>query len=231
MTQKKNREAAAAEQVHEQDAYQKLEAFFLENRNMIIGVFAVLVIAIGGYFGYKKLIQEPKELDARNKISVVQEFFAKDSLDLALNGDGINPGALAIAESYKNTATGNLARFYTGAIYLKKQEFDNAINYLEKYKPGTAELKGLTNRMLADAWSEKGDMAKATDLYVKAAELAKSEFYSPAYYKMAGDLMLIQERYADAIQVFEIIKKDYPLSEEGQNIQKEIANAQTKMGK
>lgn len=231
MTQNKKNISEQEQSAHEGDLYKKVETFFLANRNAIIGVFAAIVIAIGGYFGYKKLIQEPKELDARTKIAAAQVYFEKDSLNLALNGDGINPGFLAITSSYKNTPTGNLANYYTGLIYLKQQNIDEAIKYLSKYKPGTSELEGLTNRLLGDAWSEKGDMDKAVNFYKSAGKAASSDFFSPTYYKMAGDLLLMQEKYADAIAVFEIIQQEYPLSEEGQNIQKEIAYASAKLGK
>ena len=74
-------------------------------------------------------------------------------------------------------------------------------------------------------------MDKAVNFYKSAGKAASSDFFSPTYYKMAGDLLLMQEKYADAIAVFEIIQLEYPLSEEGQNIQKEIAYASAKLGK
>lgn len=217
------------EQVQEPDTYRKVENFFLQNRNMIVGGIVVIALAIVGYFGYQKFILEPKEMDAREKISTPQSNFQKDSLMLALNGDGINPGFLAIINSYGNTATGNLAHYYAGIIYLKQKDLDNAILHLEKYKPKTDELAGLTYMELGHAYADKGDLDKAVSLYKKAAVESKSDFFSPYYYKMAGDLLSVQEKYADAKSVYEIIKKDYPLSEEGQNIDKEIAYTQTKL--
>lgn len=216
---------------HEGDTYKKVEQFFLNNRKTILGALGVVVLGIGGYFGYQQFILKPKEEDARIKIVTAQAMFQKDSLDLALNGDGVNPGFLAISESYKNTATGNLAHYYIGTIYLKQKNFDLAIEHLEKYKPGTDELAGVTNMQLGHAFSEKGDNDKAVGFYKKAAELANNDFYSPYYYKMAGDLLLHLEKYEEALVVYEIIKKEYPLSEEGQNIQKEIAFAETKLGR
>ena len=37
----------------EKGTYLNVEDFFMKNRNMIIGVLAIIVIGIGGYFGYK----------------------------------------------------------------------------------------------------------------------------------------------------------------------------------
>lgn len=219
------------EQVQEMDTYRQVETFFLKNRNMIIGGIAVIAIAIAGYFGYQKFILEPKEMDAREKIATPQSNFQKDSLTLALNGDGINPGFLAIIDNYGNTATGNLAHYYAGVIYLKQNDLDNAIKHLEKYDPKTDELAGLTYMQLGHAYADKKDLDKAVSFYKKAAVESKSDFFSPYYYKMAGDLLTVQEKYADAKAVYEIIKKEYPLSEEGQNIDKEIAYTETRIGK
>ncbi len=217
------------EQVQEQDTYRRVENFFLKYRNSIVGGIVVIALAILGYFGYQKFILGPKEADAREKIAIPQGLFQKDSLKLALNGDGINPGFLAIIDNYGNTATGNLAHYYAGIIYLKQNNLDSAILHLEKYKPKTEELAGVTYMELGHAYADKGNLDKAVELYKKAAVESNSDFFSPYYYKLAGDLLSVQEKYAEAKAVYEIIKKDYPLSEEGQNIDKEIAYTQTKL--
>lgn len=213
------------------DLYRNVENFFLKNRNIIVGGIAIIAIAIVGYFGYQKFIIAPKEMDAREKIATPQANFQKDSLAFALNGDGINPGFLAIIDNYGNTPTGNLAHYYAGTIYLKQKDLDNAILHLEKFNPKTDELAGLTYMQLGHAYADKNNFDKAVEYYKKAGAAAKSDFFSPYYYKMAGDLLAVQGKYADAKKIYELIKSDYPLSEEGQNIDKEIAYTETKIGK
>ncbi|MBC8173449.1 MAG: tetratricopeptide repeat protein [Chitinophagales bacterium] len=216
--------------VQKQDLYQKVENVFMHNRNIIVGVIGVIVIAILGYFGYKQLYLGPKEEQAETKIAFAQINFGKDSLQLALNGDGINPGFTQIISDYGNTTTGNLAKYYAGNCYLKLKDFDNAIKNLEDYKPATDELSGLTHLQLGHAYAEKNDFPKAIENYKKAGETAKSDIYSPYYYKLAGDLMAMQQDYKGAKEVYQIIKRDYPLSEEGQGIDKDIAYTETKLG-
>ncbi|MFN3939965.1 MAG: tetratricopeptide repeat protein [Chitinophagales bacterium] len=228
MAENKNNTTSTQEQ---SDLYRNVENFFLKNRNIIVGGIAVIAIAIAGYFGYQKFILEPKEMDAREKIATPQANFQKDSLTIALNGDGINPGFLAIIDNYGNTPTGNLAHYYTGTIYLKQKDLDNAILHLEKFKPKTDELAGLTYVQLGHAYADKNNLDKAVGYYKKAGEAARSDFFSPYYYKMAGDLLTVQGKYAEAKKIYELIKSNYPLSEEGQNIDKEIAYTETKLGK
>ncbi|MBC8046447.1 MAG: hypothetical protein H7Y00_06605 [Fimbriimonadaceae bacterium] len=141
------------------DLYRKVENTFLKNRNVIIGALVLIIVGIGGYFGYKELFLKPKTQQADNKISYPQNFFTKDSFQLALNGDGINGGFLQIADDYGMTKSGNLAKYYAGVCYLKAKDFDSAIKYFEDYKPKTDELAGLTYILLCIEYAEKNVFA------------------------------------------------------------------------
>ena len=57
--------------------------------------------------------------------------------------------------------------------------------------------------------------------------------YSPYYYKMAGDLLLVMEDYGQALDMYKlIIRKRISIgAKKVRNIDKEIAYAETKMGK
>lgn len=229
MAENKNT-TAQTEQTPNQDLYQKVESIFLKNRNLIIGVFALIILGIGVYFGYKELFLKPKTQQAENKIPFAQTLFATDSFQVALNGDGINDGFLQIADEYGMTKPGNLAKYYSGICYLKAKDFDNAIKYLEDFNPPTDELTGLTNLNLGHAYAEKEDYTKAISYYKKAGETAKSEIFSPMYYKIAGDLMVMQNDFKGAKEIFELIKREYPLSEQGANIDLDIAYTSAKLG-
>lgn len=213
------------------DTYQQIEKFFIHNRNIIIGVIVVIAASIGGYFGYKKLYIEPREQEAENKIASPQAYFSQDSMRIALNGDSVNIGFLSIIDRYGNTPTGNLAKYYAGVCYLQMQDFDNAIRYLSDYDPKTDMIAGKTYELLGHAYAEKKDYSKATDYYKKAGESANNDLQSPYYYKLAGDLMSDQGNLQGALDMYQKIKKEYPLSTEGQNIDLDISYIQTKLKK
>ena len=52
---------------------------------MIVNVVLVLVVIIAGYFGYNRFIAEPHAQEAANQIFGAQNYFEKDSFNLALN--------------------------------------------------------------------------------------------------------------------------------------------------
>lgn len=216
--------------VAEQDTYKNVEDFFLKNRNYIVGALGVLILAIGGYFGYKKLYMEPRVLSAQDNISGAQAYFAKDSFDLALNGDGAVSGFISIADKYGNTPSGNMAHYYAGICYMQKGDLDNAIKHLEKYNPGTDEIAGVTYVQLGHAYADKKDYTKAINMYKKAGESANNNLQSPAYFKYAADLMADQNDLKGALDLYRKIKTLYPLSQEGQTIDIDISYAETKLG-
>lgn len=215
---------------NEQGTYQSVENFFLKNRNNILIGLGVIVVAIGGYFGYKKLYMEPRVESAQNSIYGAQGYFAMDSFDLALNGDGASSGFLQVAEQYGNTPSGNLAHYYAGVIYMKKNELDNAIKHLESFDAPTPELAGKKYELLGHAWADKKDYKKAIELYQRAGDEADNNLQSPAYYKFAGDLMSEENDLQGALEMYRKIKQLYPTSAEGLNIDLDITYAENKLG-
>ncbi len=212
------------------DTYASVEGFFLKNRNAILIALGVVVLGIGGYFAYTKLYMEPRVATAQNNIAGAQAYFMKDSFDLALNGDGSVSGFLQIAESFGNTPSGNMAHYYAGVCYMKKNDLDNAIKHLESFKPETDEIAGQTYVLIGHAYADKKDYKKAIEYYTKAGDAADNNLQSPAYYKMAGDLMAIENDMAGALEMYRKIKQLYPLSQEGQNIDIDISYAEGKLG-
>ena len=51
----------------------------------------------------------------------------KDSMNLALNGDGNIYGFLKIIDKYGSTNAGNLAKFYAGRILIGNGEFEKGL--------------------------------------------------------------------------------------------------------
>ena len=90
----------------------------------------VVVVVVGGFFGYKYLISGPRAEKAAAMMFVAEQQFAGDSFALALNGDGNFAGFLEVIDRYGSTDEGNLARHYAGICYLRLGEYQQALDYL-----------------------------------------------------------------------------------------------------
>ena len=112
----------------------KAEQFFESYKKQIyMATIGILALA-GLYAGYKQFIIKPQEEEAQVAIFMAQKYFEQDSVDLALNGkEGQFSGMLTIVDEYGSTKTGNLAKYYAGMCFLKKGEYQNAIDQLESF--------------------------------------------------------------------------------------------------
>ena len=145
---------------HLEEALTSGEQFIEKNQKMIVNVVLVLVVIIAGYFGYNRFIAEPHAQEAANQIFGAQNYFEKDSFNLALNGDGNVLGFIEIADKYSSTPSGNLAKYYAGLSYLYMGEYQNAIQYLEKFSSddeiAAAEARMWLNKSLNHELSMRG---------------------------------------------------------------------------
>jgi len=184
----------------------------------------VIVILVGGYFGYRNFITEPKEKAATEAMFRAEDYYRMDSTRLALNGDNINAGFLKIISRYGGTKAANLASFYAGSCYLKMGDFNNAVKYLKDFSTPVKMLQERAYGLLGDAYSEQNKKEEAAEQYKKAGTyFEKDELLSPEYLFRSGYLYESMGKTQDAIAVYKMIKDKYPASQRGRDIDKYLA--------
>jgi tetratricopeptide (TPR) repeat protein len=206
------------------------EQFFEKNKNIIFYVLLGIIIIVGGFFGYKKFIIGPKELDAQSQMFFAEQYFEKDSLKLAINGDGTNPGFAQIVDEFGSTKSGNLARYYLGICYLKTGEFQQAVDNLEDFSSDDQIIGPMAIGATGDAYLELGNTQKALDNYLKAAKKKDNNFTAPMFLLKAGWAYETLGQYDKAIEVYEKIQKEHFKSFEARDIEKYIARAKGLIG-
>ncbi|HCC71170.1 MAG TPA: tetratricopeptide repeat protein [Bacteroidales bacterium] len=200
----------------------KTEQFLEDNWKSITYGLAVVAVLVGVVWLYNKRIGNKTE-EALSQMYVAEEYFANDSLDLALYGDGNYLGFIDIADEYRSSRPGNLANYYAGICLLRSGQYEDAIDYLEKFKKNDMSLSPVALGCIGDAYVELGETDKGIDYYLKAADYSDNSFYNPLYLMKAGQLYELEDNYVEALKIYQIIKNEYPESSEGRNIDKYIA--------
>lgn len=195
----------------------------------VIGIAIVALILL--YIGYQKFYLAPRAEKAANEMFKAEGYAAIDSLhDRAISGDGSYPGFEKIAEEYSNTKSANIANAFLGGLYLKKGEFQKAVDALGKYSStGSPVIDPLVLGMLGDAYSELKDYSKAVTYYKKAADKSKNSFTSPLFLKKLGLVYEEQKEFSSAADAYNKIKTDFPESVEASTIESYIARAETQV--
>lgn len=204
----------------------KSEEWVSKNQNYILGVIGAIALGVLGYLGYTKFIQEPKEMEASNELYYPQQFFdeamtntaQKDSLlNLALEGAEGKYGFLDIISEYKGTKAANLAKYSAGMAYLNKQNYQEAISYLEEFSSDDAILGALAKGAIGDAFSQLEQPDEALDYYEKAINHSDNDFTTPKFLYKAGIIAMNTNEKAKALTYFERIKEEFPNSSEAAN--------------
>lgn len=219
------------EKIHKvEEALGRTEQFIEDNQKTLIIIITVLVLIVLAYFGFKKFYVQPREKEAQTQMWMAEKYFEQDSLDKALNGDGTYPGFLTIIDDYGMTKSANLSKYYAGLVYLKKGEFQNAIDYLKRFKGRDEIVTSMSQGALGDAYLELGETQKALDHYLKAVDAYTNDFSSPVFLMKAAWTYETLKDYKKAIEIFERIQKEYPKSNEARGIERYIVRDQALMG-
>ena len=170
-----------------------------------------VVLVVGGYLIYKNFVQAPNEKKAADAIFMAEQYYAQDSLDKALNGDGQYMGLEKVISQYGGTPVGNRAKFIAGAVYVKKGNFDKAISHLKDFDADAAQVQARAYKLLGDAYAEKRAGKEALDYYKKAARHFEEDdaFASEALFLAAylSDRVLNDKK--GAIELYKEVKSKY----------------------
>ncbi len=207
-----------------EETLSKTEQFLEQNyKPLLIGLAAVVVLV--GLFWLAKLYLTNRNDEAQSQMYQAQKYLELDSINLALNGDGNYLGFLDIAKEYKFTKAGNLAKYGAGICNLHLGNYQEAIDFLDKYSKKDKVIGSIAIGATGDAYVELGDTDKGIAKYLEAAEFAGNSFNTPLFFMKAAELYEINGKYADALKLYEKIKEEYPASTEGSSIDKYIARA------
>lgn len=213
-----------------QEVLSKTEQFIQTNRKSLGIIVGALVVAVGGYLFYQKVYVAGKERDAQAVLFQAEAYFKADSLKLAINGDGNNPGFEEIANEYSVAPSGNLAHYYLGMSYMKLKEYDKAIDALKSYTAKDHLTGSLAYGAIGDAYMEMNNTEDAIAYYEKAAKESPNNFSTPIMLMKLGGANELKGSYQEAVAAYERIRKDYPTSTEAAQIDKYISRASSLAG-
>jgi len=197
--------------------YVKAQEFFYENRTLVYGVAAGLIVVLLAIAGYAWL-QSQKAVEAQEQLGGIVTVYEKGEYRAALDGTGEHLGLLAIADEYGGTDAGNLARFYAADALFRLGEYDQALEFFQAYDKGEDIVGASALAGEATIHEIKGDHALAGNLYRQAAGQFENEMTSPQYLMAAGRAYEQAGQYDNAGTAYQTIQDSYPESTEAQNI-------------
>ncbi len=214
-----------------EEALSRSELFIEKNQKILITVVLVIIVLVMAFFALKRFFIEPREKEAQSLIFKAEQYFEKDSLNLALDGDGTYPGFLEIASDFRWTKTARLANYYAGLIYLEKGEFNNAIKHLKKFRSNDYLVANMALGAQGDAWLELNKPEKAVGYYLKASKNRPNDFTTPMFLMKAAMTYEHMGKYEKAIDIYERLKTKHVDSQEGREAEKYIARAKALLKK
>jgi len=198
-----------------------------KNQQLIVYLLAGGLIAVAGFFGYSELYQKPLEAKAADAMYVAEKYFANDSSELVLKGDGTSKGVLYIIKEFSGTKAANLAKYYAGMSYYRLKDYNKAIEYLKDFSTNAKQVQAVAYGSIGDAYSELKKNDEAIDYYKKAGtHFPEDEAISSEYLFRAASFLELNGKNDAALEIYKQIKQDYPKSEKGFSIDKYISRLQ-----
>ena len=207
----------------EKDPLLEVESLWKKYQKPVFAVAGVVIVVVGGWFGYTKLVVEPTEEKAADALYKVQEYFAKDSSRKVIDGDGTVKGALSIISKFSGTKAANLAHYYAGISYLKLGEYSKAVDQLKDFSTNAKQVAIVANGALGDAYSELGKKDEAVEQYKKASSVfEKDEALSAEYLFRAAALTETMGKNKEALELYKSVKERFPTSDKAKLADKYI---------
>lgn len=212
--------------VEVEELVSKSELFIETYSKKIISGIIALIVVVGAIFAYRQLYSLPRQQKASAALFKGEQYFARDSFQLALNGNGADyDGFEAIIKEYGSTDAGNLAKAYAGICYAKLGENEKALNYLKSFSASDNMISPAVTIALGDCYVNMDNTKEGIKCFEKAAKDANNVVLAPIALKKAGIAHESLKQYKEAVKVYTTIKEQYFNSMEAADIDKYITRA------
>ena len=214
------------EHLNVEDALTQSEAFLIKYKNAIIGGVVAVIIIVAGFIMYKNLYAEPREEKAQAALFKGQEYFEQDAYEQALNGDSIGfVGFLKVADDFSGTKAANLAKAYAGICYAQLGKYEEAVKMLDSFNGKDQMVAPAILGAAGNCYAQLGQLDKAASTLMSAADKADNNTLSPIFLMQAGEILVKQGKYDDAVDAYTKIKDEYFQSYQAMDIDKYIEQA------
>ena len=214
------------EHLNVEDALTQSEAFLIKYKNAIIGGVVAVIIIVAGFIMYKNPYAEPREEKAQAALFKGQEYFEQDAFEQALNGDSIGyTGFLKVADEYSGTKAANLAKAYAGICYAQLGKYEEAVKMLDSFNGKDQMVAPAILGAAGNCYAQLGQLDKAASTLLSAADKADNNTLSPIFLIQAGEILVKQGKYDDAVNAYTKIKDKYFQSYQAMDIDKYIEQA------
>ena len=214
------------EHLNVEDALTQSEAFLIKYKNAIIGGVVAVIIIVAGFIMYKNLYAEPREEKAQAALFKGQEYFEQDAFEQALNGDSIGyTGFLKVADDYSGTKAAKLAKAYAGICYAQLGKYEEAVKMLDSFNGKDQMVAPAILGAAGNCYAQLGQLDKAASTLLSAADKADNNTLSPIFLIQAGEILVKQGKYDDAVNAYTKIKDKYFQSYQAMDIDKYIEQA------
>lgn len=207
--------------------YARAWMFFDENRNLVYGGLAGLVVVLVGIAGYA-YYQSQQQAEAEQLLAQVARTYEQGNYRQALDGTGTSQGLLAIAENYSGTQAGNLATYYAADALYRMGEYDRALEFFREFDKTEDFIGASAYAAQAAIHETRSEYEQAAELYQQAAEQFPNSLTTPKYLMEAGQAYEEAGNFETAIAMYERIEEEYPDAEQAQEVPRYIARARAK---
>jgi tetratricopeptide (TPR) repeat protein len=203
------------------NSYARIQNFYVENKNVIIGSAVVVLLVIASAIGYH-YYQESQNKKAQQLMGMAENYYLQGQYDLALNGsdEDFTIGFKQILDNYSGTQAANLAHYYASVSEYNLGNSKQALNYINDYGIPDGILGVAPLSFKGVLLTDLNNPEAAAEAYVQAAEWDENTSTTPYNYLEAANAFNDAGNKEQAGKYAQLVVDDYPNSSQLQEAEK-----------
>ncbi|PIO49217.1 MAG: hypothetical protein CMR00_00630 [[Chlorobium] sp. 445] len=202
--------------------YYQLVSFYERNQKVVIGAGVGVVLLVAGLLFWNQR-SAMLELEANEKLAQILRAHKEGDWSAAIEADSTHMGLKMFVQRYAGTASGEIAKFYLGNALYERGAIDSALALYKSVSTKSPLLKAAAMAGEAACYEQKQQYKQAGERYRSAANSVQNQAYEAYYLSDAGRAFELAGEKKQALEIFEQVKKKFPLTLQGREAEKAIA--------